>query len=146
MKFAKRGDRQLKQQFFDEKKISFTKAGTTYNNQKFITAANVDTDINVVLKKYGCTVDEATELMKARGGMKAIYADFAELQARAQSIPDIINLKNKADEEFAKLPAEIREKYGNNLENFFTELQSKATELINKKTETKTEDKKEETK
>lgn len=140
MKFAKRGDRNTIYQKFNPKTICFKKAGTTYNNFEFIQAANVDTDIKEVIKKYNCSVDEAAEFMKKKGGMQGIYGEFQELQAQCQSLADIIQLKDKADKMFYNLPTEIRDKYGNNLEQFFKDLTTKKEEPVKEPEQTKPEE------
>lgn len=123
MKFAKFGDRKKTQQHFDKEKIFLTKAGKTYNVYDAIQAANIDTDIHEVLKKYHCTTDEAIEFMKEKGGMPGIYGEFAELQEKCQTMQDVLELKKHADELFYNLPVEVRDKYGHNLQNFFKDLE-----------------------
>lgn len=142
-KFRKWGDRNPVQQEFDREKITITKAGVTYNVYDSIQEANVDTDIVEVMKKYHCQQDDAIKFMEQKGGMKGIYADFAQLQEKAQTIPDLFVLKQHSDELFANLPSEIREKYGCNLEEFFKDLNERAKE-INKKKTTEQNDKKSE--
>lgn len=132
-KFRKWGDHNPVQQHFDREKIMLTKAGQTYNVYDAIQAANIDTDIVEVMKKYHCQQDDAVEFMKKRGGMTGIFADFAKMQEQAQSLPDIFALKQHSDELFANLPSDVREKYGNNLEEFFKDLHEKATELTAQK-------------
>lgn len=144
MKFAKRGDRKIVQQNFDKEKIMLTKAGKTYNVYDAIQAANVDTDIYEVLKKYHCSTDQAVEFMKEKGGMQGIYGEFAELQTKCQSMQDVLSLKQKADELFYNLPVEVRSKYGHNLEEFFKDLEKnskKQTEPVNEKGEVDNEQK-----
>lgn len=135
MKFGKFGDRRETRQAFDKEKITLTKAGQTYNVYDAIQAANVDTDIVEVMKKYHCQQDEALAFMEKKGGMKGIYADFAQMQEEATTFPEIFALKKHADQTFANLPSEIREKYGNNLEKFFEDLNEKANEINKKSTE-----------
>lgn len=129
MKFGKFGDRNKKQQTFNKETITLTKAGQTYNVYDAIQSANIDTDIKEVLKKYHCTPDEAVEFMKEKGGMTGIYGEFAELQEKCTTMQDVITLKQNADELFYKLPVEIRNKYGHNLEEFFKDLNQKAKEI-----------------
>lgn len=105
-------------QNFDINKITETKCGQTYNVFDRIQAANIDTDIKEVLRKYGCTIDEGVEYMKRRGGMQGIFADISKLQERAQSLPELHNIQREAQETFDQLPTEVKQKYGNNLEEF----------------------------
>lgn len=141
MKFAKRGERHPQQQEFDRKKITLTKAGETYNVYDAIQAANVDTDIYEVLKKYHCTTDQAVEYMQNKGGIKGVYQDIVELQNKAQNLADIFEIQQEAQMKFDLLPVEIKQKYGNNLSEFLTEMQkeNKETEPLEKK-EVKTDE------
>lgn len=141
MNFGKFGVRQPKSQSFDKEKITLTKAGQTYNVYDAIQAANVDTDIVEVMKKYHCTIDEGIEFMEKKGGMQGIYGEFAALQEKAQSIPDIIKLQEKSEELFNALPTEIKEKYQNNLEKFFVDLNNQAKKINEEKNQNKDQDK-----
>ena len=122
------------QQSFDKEKIFVTKQGDKINCFDAIQAANVDTNIYDVMKKYHCQQDEAMELMKARGGEQGIYADIVELQNQIKDIGDVQAVAQKAQEMFDQLPAEIKSKYGNNLNDFFQE-QKKVKEAEEKKQE-----------
>lgn len=126
MKFGKRGDIRKAVQHFDKEKIMLTKAGKTYNVYDAIQAANIDTDIHEVLKKYHCTTDEAVEFMKQKGGMQGIYGEFTELQEKCKSLGDAIKLKEHADELFYNLPIDVRNKYGHDLSKFFKDLEENA--------------------
>lgn len=123
MKFAKRGDRIVKQQTFDRAKITQTKCGQTYNVYDAIQAANVDTDIYEVITKYKCTTDQALQIMQERGGIKGIFGDIREMQSKCETIADLMNLQQKYQTEWQNLPLEIRNKYGHNLQKFLQDLQ-----------------------
>lgn len=118
MKFAKRGDRLIVKQEFDKDKIFVTKAGKTYNVYDAIQAANVDTDIVEVMKKYNLTEDKAAELMEERGGVQGIYKDICEMQKTAQTLPELMQVGKNAQELFDNLPLEVKSKYGNDLSKF----------------------------
>lgn len=118
LKFRKRGDRKVVRQHFDKEKIFITKHGQTYNQYDSIQAANVDTNIYEVMKKYHCMADQAEEIMRQKGGMPGVFGDFQELQKQIQNFADIEKVKNRAQKMFEALPLEVREKYGHNLGNF----------------------------
>ena len=125
------------QQEFDKEKIFVERCGEKINCFDAIQAANVDTNIYEVMKKYHCQVDEATELMQRRGGTQGIYADIVEMQENIKDFGDIKKVFDKANKLFEELPSEIKDKYGNNLEEFFKDQekiakQQKATEQAKK--------------
>lgn len=66
-------------------------------------------DINEIMKRY--QMGDDTALMKAQG----IYMDATGTPA---NMADLLNKLNKAEYEFAKLPPEVREKYGNDFARF----------------------------
>lgn len=118
-KFAKWGDRNRKQQDFDKEKIFVERCGQKINCFDAIQAANVDTNIYEVMKKYHCQQDEAAKLMQERGGEQGIYEDIVELQNQIQDLGDMQNVIQKATTMFEQLPADIKQKYGNNPVNFY---------------------------
>lgn len=120
-KFAKYGDRNRKSQTFDRKNIFVEKCGKKINCYDAIQAANIDTNIYEVMKKYHCTEDQAAEYMKEKGGVQGVYADIRELQTKMQDIGDAIGLVQTAQQMFENLPVEVRKKYGHNLEVFLKE-------------------------
>lgn len=124
-KFFKYGDRNRKQQSFDREKITITKAGVTVNVYDQIQANNVDTDIYEVAKKYHIMPDEATELMKEKGGQQGIYLDIREIQDKIKDIGDVQEVANKAQELFEQLPVEIKQKYGNDLSLWYKDQEKK---------------------
>ena len=124
-KFFKYGDRNPKPLKMDIKNITLTKAGKTYNVYDAIQAANVDTDIYEVMKKYHCVADEAVQYMQERGGEKGVYMDIRELQKQVQDIGNIHDIARKAQEMFDALPTEVKSKYGDNLDGFMQEMQKK---------------------
>lgn len=134
MKFNKRGDCPMVKQDFDREKMTTTKGGNTYNTYDAIQAANVDTNIYEVMKKYHCKEDEAVALMQQRGGVQGIYMDIIEMQKQCTDIADVLNIQKKAQTMFEELPTEIKEKYGNNLTQFL-----KDVEKQQKQTQTQTE-------
>lgn len=119
MKFAKRGDRNRQQQDFDKEKIFVERCGQKINCFDAIQAANVDTNIYDVMRKYHCQQDEAVQLMQARGGEQGIYADVIELQRRIQDIGDVQQVMQRATMLFEQLPAEVKQKYGNDAITFY---------------------------
>lgn len=133
------------QQSFDKEKIFVYKQGDKINCFDAIQAANVDTNIYDVMQKYHCQENEAMELMKARGGEQGIYTDIVELQNQIKDIGDVQAVAQKAQELFAQLPAEIKNKYGNDLTAFFKEqkkvkeAKEKAAEELKKQQEIKTQ-------
>lgn len=104
-------------QFFDKEKITVTICGDTYNQYERIQANDVDTNIYDVMKKYHILPELALEKMQARGGIKAFYGDISEIQERCHSLSDAILAVEDFKQKFENLPSEIREKYGNNLQN-----------------------------
>lgn len=118
-KFAKLGDRNRKQQTFDKEKIFVERCGQKINCFDAIQAANVDTNIYDVMKKYHCVADDAIELMKSRSDEQGIYMDIAELQNQIQDIGDMQKIIQKAQTLFEQLPTEIKQKYGNNPIEFY---------------------------
>lgn len=142
MKFAKLGDRNRKQQEFDKEKIFVERCGQKINCFDAIQAANVDTNIYEVMKKYHCQQNDAIELMKERGGEQGIYMDIAELQNQIKDIGDVQKVMQRATMLFEQLPAEIKQKYGNNAVEFYNAQEKifKDLEDLKKQTEpTKTE-------
>lgn len=121
------------QQHFDRKKIFVEKCGQKINCFDAIQAANVDTNIYEVMNKYHCVVNEALEILKQKGGIKAFYADLTSLQTKIQDIGDVQEAALKAQRLFAELPSEIKSKYGNNLEEFLREQKKNETELKTQK-------------
>lgn len=117
--FFKRGDRNRKQQDFDKEKIFVERCGQKINCFDAIQAANVDTNIYEVMKKYHCQEDTAAQLMQERGGEQGIYMDIVELQNKIQDVGDIQEVVEKANTMFEQLPAEIKQKYGNNPKEFY---------------------------
>ncbi len=140
MKFGKRGDRRIIQQSFDKEKIFITKYGKRYNQYDAIQAANVDTDIYEVMKKYHCTNNEAAEIMKQKGGINGVYGEFVELQNEIQNFADIEHIKQKAEDMFYALPLEVRQKYGHNLGQFLTDVEKFKNEQKNIKDKVNTKD------
>ena len=128
MKYAKRGERKKTQQAFDKEKITVTKAGKTYNVYDAIQEANVDTDIYEVMKKYHCVEDEAVKLMEERGGTQGVYTDIVEIQEQCKDLGDLLMLQKRAQDLFDALPAEVKLKYGNDLQSFLKQEQEKAQE------------------
>lgn len=118
MNFRKYGFNETNAQTYNHKKIFATKCGKKYNVYDAIQAANVDTDIKEVLKKYHCTADEAAAIMEQRGGIKGIYADIVAIQEKCESMADLMQFKDYVQNEFENLPLEMRQKYGNNVEEF----------------------------
>lgn len=118
MNFRKYGFNETNAQSYDIKKITATKCGKTYNVYDAIQAANVDTDIKEVMKKYHCNNDTAAEIMLQRGGLNGVYADIFELQEKAQDLPSLMQLKDHIQKEFDNLPLELRQKFGNSPEEF----------------------------
>lgn len=139
MKFAKRGDITNKPQEFDREKIFIEKGGQKYNVYDAIQAANVDTEIYEVMKKYNCMEDEAQKFMEKNGGMKGIYADLSILMNNAQTLGDIMAIQRDAEQKFNNLPVEIREKYGQNLEQFLLDVEKESKKLAEQKAEIKNE-------
>lgn len=129
-KFYKYGDRDRKQQTFDKEKITITKAGKTYNVFDAIQAANIDTDIYEVIKKYHINESEAVNLMLERGGEQGVYGDIVALQEKIKDIGDVQQIAQQAKEMFEQLPAEIKTKYGNDLEQFLIEQKKKQSEPV----------------
>lgn len=127
-KFYKWGDRERKSQNYDKEKITLTKAGKTYNVYDYIQAANVDTDIYEVMKKYHCMESEAVKIMEEKGGEKGIFLDIRALQGKIQDIGDVQKVAQEAQEMFENLPAEIKSKYGNDLSLWFEEQKKKEKE------------------
>lgn len=121
------------QQNFDRKKIFVEKCGQKINCFDAIQAANVDTNIYDVMNKYHCVVNEALEILKQKGGIKAFYADLTALQTKIQDIGDVQEAALTAQRLFAELPSEIKSKYGNNLEEFLREQKKNETELKTQK-------------
>lgn len=130
--FYKWGDRNRKNQDYDKEKITITKAGKTYNVYDAIQAANVDTDIYEVMKKYHIMEDEAIKLMEEKGGEKAIFQDIRALQAKIKDIGDIQQVAQEAKEMFENLPVDIKSKYGNNLSLWFEDQKKKEEAEKNK--------------
>lgn len=126
------------QQNFDKEKIFVTKQGQKINCFDSIQAANVDTNIYDVMKKYHCQENEAMELMKSRGGEQGIFANIVELQEKIKDIGDVQDVAQRAQELFEQLPAEIKNKYGNDLNAFFKDQKAKAEEEERKAEELKT--------
>lgn len=124
-------------QDFDREKIFIEKAGKKINVYDAIQAANIDTEIYEVMKKYNCVENEASKLMEERGGMKGIYADLSVLMANAQTLGDIMNINKKAEQMFNELPSEIREKYGQNLEQFLIDVETSSKKLEKQKEQIK---------
>lgn len=122
MNFRKFGDIPNAAQSFDKDKITVTKAGKTYNQYEFIQTANVDTDIYEVMKKYNLQQDEAVEYMNSKGGIKGIYADLTKFQEECINKGDLTKYQEKANEMFELLPADIKSKYENNLEQFLLDM------------------------
>lgn len=143
MKFGKRGDRTIVQQTFDKDKIFVEKAGKKINCYDAIQAANVDTDIYEVMKKYHCQEDTALQLMQERGGEKGIYQDIREIQENCEDIGDIIALQQQAQQMFEELPVEVKTKYGNDLTEFMKAQEKAEKDALRNQT---TEPKQDETK
>lgn len=135
MNFAKYGDRDRKQQAFDKEKITITKAGVTVNVYDQIQAANVDTNIYEVMKKYHLNEDEAVQFLQEKGGEQGIFQDIRALQENIKDIGDVMQTAQKAQEMFENLPNEVKQKYGNNLVNFFHEQKKKQVEEKTDKTD-----------
>ena len=131
MKFQKYGDNLTHAQSFDREKITAIKCGQKYNVYDAIQAANIDTDINEVLKKYHCSTDTALEIMKQKGGIEAVYSDVVTLQENLKTGADLIMFKEKLDEQFYNLPVEMREKFGHNPKDFL----EKATKYLKEQQE-----------
>jgi len=136
------------QQTFDKEKIFVEKCGNKINCFDAIQEANIDTNIYDVMKKYHCVQDEALEIMKAKGGTEGVYLDIVELQNQIKDIGDIQRVAQQAQTMFEQLPNEIKQKYGNNLEDFFKDQEKlfKEKEKETTKTETTETKKGEETK
>lgn len=139
MIFRKYGFNETNAQTYDRKKIKAKKCGKEYNVYDEIQAQNIDTDIKEVLKKYHCSMDAAIEIMQSRGGVVGIYSDIVELQEKAQDLPSLMKLQNYVQEQFDQLPLELKQKYGNNPEEFlknaeieFKKLQKESEPLNNK--------------
>lgn len=127
MNFLKYGDRDPKPLKMDIKNITLTKAGRTFNVFDAIQAANVDTDIYEVMKKYHCVADEAAQYMEEHGGEKGIYMDIRAIQQQIQDLGNIHDIARRAQEMFDALPTEIKSKYGDNLDGFMQVMQEKLT-------------------
>ena len=128
MKFRTYESKEIIRQDFDKDKITVTMCGQTVNQYDRIQAANIDTDIKEVLKKYHCTTDLALEIMQKRGGITGIYEDITQLQEKIQSLPDLIKFKDHVQTEFENLPLEMREKFGHNPESFLQNAQKYLSE------------------
>lgn len=66
-------------------------------------------DINVIIKRY--QMGDVAALNKAQG----IYVDAT---AAPDNIADLLNKLNKAEYDFDRLPAEVKQRYGNDFVNF----------------------------
>lgn len=121
MNFQKYGDMPIAVQSFKRKEIFVERCGQKINCYDSIQAANVDTNIYDVMKKYHCQMDQAIEFMKAKGGEQGVYADIVSLQQKMQDLGDVKNVIDTAQQLFDRLPTEIKQKYGQDLSVFLKE-------------------------
>ena len=57
--------------------------------------------------------------MEQKGGTQGIFLDMVELQNKIQDIGDVQQAAQTAQTLFEQLPADIKQKYGNDLTAFF---------------------------
>lgn len=108
-------------QKFDREKIFVIKKGQKINVHDAIQAANVDTDIYDVIKKYGCLPDEAAQFMSGNNvDIKKIAEYFKEtdltaVQENCKTFGDVKKLNDLAQQRFEELPPEIKQTFGNDV-------------------------------
>ena len=99
--------RQRRQEHFDRENIMMTKAGQTFNVYDYIQEQRDDTELYPTLQKYGCIPQQLLDTNKA-------FADFTEFN----DLRDLNDQQIKAKEMFYNLPADIRQKFNNNIGDF----------------------------
>lgn len=86
-----------------------SEVGTINDEESMTTQSDMhDTDINLIMKRYG-----ATGQMPRVQGSEAQYGDFSEVNDYKTALDSVIHAK----EEFQKLPAAIRARFGNDPAN-----------------------------
>lgn len=94
------------QQDFDRTKITYVKCGKEINVYDEIQANRVDTEIIPTLRKYG-------NLKPLEVDYQGMYGEFQKMDLR-----DVYDLKQKADDMFDSLPAEIKAQFNNDAKEF----------------------------
>lgn len=94
------------QQDFDRTKITYVKCGKEINIYDEIQANRVDTEIIPTLRKYG-------NLKPLEVDYQGMYGEFQKMDLR-----DVYELKQKADDMFDSLPAEIKAQFNNDAKEF----------------------------
>ena len=100
--------RERKAQTFDKENIKITKAGKTYNVYQAIQEAREDTEIMPTLKKYGCIEGHMTV---DAGKMFDDFTKYNDLRG-------VLEQKKQAEQMFYSLPADIRNSFNNDINQF----------------------------
>lgn len=86
---------------------TFKKYGKEYDIQEYIEAGREDTEIKVVLEKYGC-------LKPLEKDISGIYADFTEYN----DLRTTLDKAKKANNMWAEMPVDIKNEFNNSIEEF----------------------------
>lgn len=86
---------------------TFNKYGKEIDIQEYIEAGREDTEIKVVLEKYGC-------LKPLEKDIQGIYSDFTEYN----DLRTTLDKAKKANEMWGEMPTDFKNKFNNSIEEF----------------------------
>lgn len=93
----------------DEGRVVLDEVGVE-DTYEYIQSFSDDVDINRIMEQFTRTGDDSL-LNRVKGW----YMDVSELP---DNWPEVLNIINRGKEEFAKMPAEFKEMYGNDFARF----------------------------